>query len=128
MSGFFQVFELRQQRHRIHDGARPDHGFLARAQNPAGNQLQHVAMTIENNGVASVVAAGIARRVVKRRREVVDYLAFSFVAPLRADHRDCFRPGLLAHPQHPASKRPHLARSNSILKRYRRAYTAERQS
>src|SRR5580704_12422481 len=59
-------------------------------------------MTIENYGVPGVVAAGIARGVVERRREVVDYLPFPFVAPLRTDYRDCFRSRLIVHPRLPA--------------------------
>ena len=56
-------------------------------------------MAIEYYGVAGIVPAGIARRVVEGRSEVIDDLPFSFVAPLRADYRDCFRPRLLGHPE-----------------------------
>ena len=106
-----------------------DDRFLSRPQDAARDQLQDEAVAIENNGVAGVVPAGIARRVIKRRGQVVDDLAFSFVAPLRAHHGYCFGSGLLGHSQHPSTrKRPHLARSSSILKRYRRAYTANANS
>jgi hypothetical protein len=60
-------------------------------------------MVVENDGVARIVAAGVARREIKGRGQVVDHLAFSFVAPLGADDRNRFSPALFhrsCHPNH----------------------------
>jgi len=49
-------------------------------------------MVVENDGVAGIVAAGVAGSEIKGRGQVVDHLAFSFVAPLGADDRNRFGP------------------------------------
>ena len=102
---FFQVFDFGKQRNGVYDGSGANHGLFSRAQNPAGNQLQDETTAIENNGMPGIVAAGVAGRVVKRRSNVIDDLAFPFVSPLRTHHRYCFGPALLAHPQHPSMKK-----------------------
>ena len=74
----------------IDDHAGADDRVLLRAQNAAGNELEHVAILADDDGVAGVVAAGNTRDVVERAGEIVDDLALAFVAPLRADHDDRF--------------------------------------
>jgi hypothetical protein len=63
-----QIFQFAQQRGEIDHRAGTDHGLLAGAQNSAGNQLQHVLLIVEDDRVAGVVSACVARRVIKRRR------------------------------------------------------------
>ena len=81
-------------------------------------------MTVEDDGVAGVVAAGVAGGVVKGRGEVIDDLAFPFVAPLGPDHRNRFRSTLVRHFRTPQSHESHLPRSVSRMKHYRRVYAA----
>ncbi len=60
--------------------------------------MQDVFIFADDHGVAGIVAAGNARDVVERAGEVVDNLAFAFVAPLRAyDHHRFHSRVLLAH-------------------------------
>ena len=90
-AGLAQIFEFGDQRGGIDHRAGTDDRFFRRAQNSAGNQLQDEAVPIEDDGVARVVAAGVTRGVIKGRGEVIDDLAFAFVAPLGADNRNRFR-------------------------------------
>ena len=115
MPDFFRLSSSADQGDGIDHGARADDRFLPGAQNAAGNELQHVAMAIEDDGVAGVVSAGVARGVVERRSEVVDHLPFSFVAPLRADYRDCFGLSFLRHPEHSGHTRCALCPPRSNL-------------
>ena len=110
-AGFFQIFELAKQSHRIDHRAGADYGLLFRPQDAAGNELQDVAMIIEDDRVPGIVPAGIARGVIERRGHVVDDLALPFVAPLRAYDRNCFSAGLLRHSQRPLTTL--LARARS---------------
>ena len=87
-AGLAEIFDLGHQRRRVNHGAGTDDGFFFRAQDPAGNQLQHEAMTIEDDGVTSVVSAGVARGVVERQSEAIDDFAFPFVAPLGSHNRN----------------------------------------
>ena len=90
-AGFFQIFEFGDERRRIDHGAGTNHSSFLGPQNAAGNQLQDVTMAVEDDGVPGVVAAGITRDVIKRGGHIVDDLAFSFVAPLRANYDHCLR-------------------------------------
>ena len=58
--------------------------FYAGAQNAAGNQLEDELFFADEDGVAGVVAALIARDDVEALGEKIDDLTFAFVAPLRA--------------------------------------------
>ena len=48
-----------------------------------------------NDGMASVVAAGITHDEIGALGEEIDNLTFPLVAPLRANHRRCSHPSLL---------------------------------
>src|SRR2546426_1182751 len=76
-------------------------------------------VAIKDNGVARIVPAGAARDVVEGAGQVVNYLAFAFVAPLRAyDHyrlhrhtnQSLLRPNILHRRQltarSPAARQP----------------------
>src|ERR1700740_3043864 len=89
-AGRAEAIEFSHQRRGVDDHARADHGVLSRTQDAAGNQLQDKAITIENDGMARVVAAGATRDVVKGSRHVIDDFAFAFIAPLRAHHDNRF--------------------------------------
>ena len=71
-------------------------------------------MAIKDNGVTRIVPAGAPRDVVKGAGQVVNHLAFAFVAPLRAyDHyrlhrhtnQSLLRPNILQSRQ-PAARSP----------------------
>jgi hypothetical protein len=87
---FLEHFDFSDERRRIDHDAGANHSVLRGPQNSARNQLQHVAVFADDDGVAGVVAAGDARDVIERAREIVDDFTFSFVTPLRADHYDRF--------------------------------------
>ncbi len=72
------------------DDAVADDGLHARAKNAAGDQLQDVLLLADEDGVAGVVAALIARDDVEALGEEVDDLALAFVAPLGAENDDVF--------------------------------------
>jgi hypothetical protein len=80
-------------------------------------------MAIVDDGVARVVASGIAGDVIKRRCKVVDDFTLSFVAPLRADNCDRLCSGTLCHRN---NSRPHVSRlaRSGIRERYREAGAA----
>jgi len=78
-------------------------------------------MSVEDHRVARVVAACVSCRVLKRRGQVVDNLAFALVAPLRADNDDRFCSRLVRHFRYPPFIRPHPPHFVSIDKHYRRA-------
>src|SRR5580698_898402 len=52
----------------------------------ARNQLQHKLFSVDDDGVAGIVAASIAGNDGEILRQNVDDLAFAFVAPLGADN------------------------------------------
>ena len=60
----------------------------ARPQNAAGNQLQNELLFPDEDRVAGVVAALIARHDVEALGEQIDDFAFALVAPLRAEDDD----------------------------------------
>src|ERR1700723_2068041 len=93
-SRFSKVFHFDQQGRGIHHGSRADDRLLARPQNSAGDQLQDVFMIIKNNGVAGVMSARVAGRIVERLGEVIHYLTLAFIAPLRPNHDNRFGPWL----------------------------------
>ena len=85
-AGFLEILEFRDKRGRINHGPGADHGFLARSKYAAGDQLEDVAMAVEDDGVACIMAARVPRDIVERRSDVVYDFPFAFIAPLRADY------------------------------------------
>src|SRR5208337_1116588 len=80
--------------HFLHEGegiqhhAVADYAAASLAQHPAGNELKDEFLALNRDGVAGIVATRIPRNHVEAFRENVNDLAFTFVAPLRADdHR-----------------------------------------
>ena len=122
MPGLAEIFDFGDQRGGIDHRAGADNGLLFRAQNAAGNQLQHEAVAVEDDGVAGVVSAGVARGVIKRLSQAIDDFAFPFVAPLGADNRNRFRPSSVRQRCRSATTRVAPCPSPAdIMKRYRRA-------
>src|ERR1700719_4510741 len=100
-AGFFQVFEFRNQCRRINHGAGTDHGFFFRSKYAAGNQLEDVAMAVEDDGMPCIVPARVPSDVVKRGSHIVYDLALAFIAPLRADYYHCLSRRLIHQSAHP---------------------------
>src|SRR5262245_31693870 len=57
-------------------------------QDPGGDQVEHQALASEDDGVARVVAAVVARDDLDARGQVVDDLPLPLVTPLRARNDD----------------------------------------
>ena len=74
----------RQQRGRIDHQAVADHRLLARAQNAARDQFQDEFLLADENRVAGVVSALIARDNIEPFGEEIDNLPFALVSPLGA--------------------------------------------
>ena len=89
-AGFGEHFDFVDERRGIHHHARSDDDVLLGAQDAAGNQLENIAVFADDDCMAGIVAAGDARDVIKRARQIVNDLAFAFIAPLRANHYDRF--------------------------------------
>ncbi len=88
MPALRERFDFVDERGGIDDHAGADHRVAAGTQNSARDELQNVAIAADDDGMAGVVAAGYARDVFERTGEIVDDLAFAFIAPLRAYHYD----------------------------------------
>ena len=86
--GFGKRVQFCHQGRRVHDNSRSDHRMFAGTQNSAGDQLQDETVSVEDDGVAGVVAARASRDVIERRGKVVHDLALAFIAPLRAHYHD----------------------------------------
>ena len=54
-------------------------------EDPGGNELQGVALAIDDNGVAGVVPTLVAHDVRVLFRQQVDDLGFALIAPLGSD-------------------------------------------
>ena len=84
-AGRFQRVDLAQQRRRVDHQAVADDGLLPGPQNAARNQLQDELLFADENRVAGVVSALIARDDIEAFGEEIDDFAFALVAPLRAE-------------------------------------------
>ncbi len=69
---------------------------LPGADDSGGQQRELEHLSIDDQGVARVVASLESHDHVRSDREPVDDLAFSLVAPLGADNDDIGHPGLLS--------------------------------
>ncbi len=87
-AGGFQHADLVQQGGQIDHHAVADDGLDSGPQDSARNQLQNELLFPDKNRVAGVMATLIARHDVEALGKQVDYFAFAFVAPLRAENDD----------------------------------------
>ena len=83
-AGDFQGFRSRQQRRRIDHQAVADDGLLAGPQNAARDQLEDEFLFADEDRVAGVVAALIARHDIEALGEEIDNLPLALVSPLGA--------------------------------------------
>ena len=67
---------------RVEHDAVADDAFAAGAEDAAGDELQDKLLAVDDDGVAGVVAAGVAGDDVELFAEDVDDLALAFIAPL----------------------------------------------
>ena len=72
-----------EQRGQIDHHAVADDGLHAGAQNAAGDQLEDELLLADEDGVAGVVAALVARDDVEALRQKIDHFPFTLVTPLR---------------------------------------------
>ena len=80
---------------RVHDAAVSDNGLLICIHDAGGNLVQTVFLVTHHDGVASIVATGVAHNAIKIACDKVDDFAFALVAPLTSDqhgrrHLDSF--------------------------------------
>jgi hypothetical protein len=87
-AGFGERFDFGNEGRGIDYDTGADDGVLFRAQDSAGNELQHEAIFADDDGVTGIVPAGDASDVIESAGEIVDDFAFAFVTPLRADYDD----------------------------------------
>src|SRR5207248_665815 len=86
-AGFFDCLGFFDQCERIENDAAADHACRVRMEDAGRNQMQHMTLTAEDDRVACVVAALIARDDVEVSGKDIDDLALALVSPLQAD--DC---------------------------------------
>src|SRR5262249_40183789 len=108
-----QPVDFSDQRMRVEHHAIADDRKLAGANDARGKQRKLVGLAVDDERMAGIVSALKANHYVGLLREPVDDLAFSFVAPLRADDhyiRHRIAPKTKRHTkQTPARERPGCA-------------------
>src|SRR5579862_2515018 len=82
---FAQTADFLQKRERVEHDTVANNAAAAGAQHATRNKLQHKFLAIDNDGVAGIVASGIAGYDGKVLREHVDNFAFALIAPLGAN-------------------------------------------
>ncbi len=81
---FGEPVDFFDQTHRVNHHAIANDAGLPAAQDAGGNQVQHVFLTADENGVSRVVPALGTDHDVRPFRQDVNDLALAFIAPLRA--------------------------------------------
>ena len=84
-SSFAQSPNLFEKSHGIEHYAVADYTAAVFPQHSAGHELQYKFLTVDDDGMASIVAAGIARHDREILREHVNNFALALIAPLRSD-------------------------------------------
>ena len=90
-----EAIDLLDQTDRIDHHAVADHADFAFAQDPRRNQVQHIFLLADENGVTSIVSSLGAHDDVRIVGEDINDLAFTFIAPLGA-YQDCIGHKLFA--------------------------------
>src|SRR5258708_10236671 len=85
-AGIAQRSNFFQKGHRIEHDPVANHATAAGPQHSARNQLQYEFFAVDDDGVAGVMSASIARHDGEVFRQHVDDLSFALVAPLGADN------------------------------------------
>src|ERR1035437_9883039 len=78
----WQRRECAQQRGGVDDQSIADHGLLPGTQDAARDQFEDELLVADENRMARIVPALIARHNIEAFREEIDDLAFALVAPL----------------------------------------------
>ena len=81
----FERGDLGEQRRQVDDDAVGDHRDHVLVQDPARDQLQRVALAVDDHRVAGVVAALVAHHIGVFLGQEVDDLGFALIAPLGSD-------------------------------------------
>jgi len=76
----------------------PDYAAAALTQHSAWDELKNELLALDRDRVSRIMAARIARYDVEALGENVNDLAFTFVAPLRADNHCCLASSQLRAP------------------------------
>ena len=84
-AGVLELVDLVEEGHGVEHDAVADDALAVGAQDAAGDELQDELLAGDDDGVAGVVAAGVAGDDVELLGQHVDDLAFAFVAPLGAE-------------------------------------------
>ena len=111
-AGVLESFDFGEEGHGIEDDAVADDAFALWPEDAAGDELQDELFAGDDDGMAGVVAAGVAGDDVEALGQDVDDFAFALIAPLGTkNHRGsalghvrfCLRKGLGAG----AARGPH---------------------
>ena len=81
----FQHADFVEQGGGIDDDTVADDALAAGAQDAAGNKVEDEFFAVDDDGMAGVMAAGVAGHDMVALGEDVDDFAFAFVAPLGAE-------------------------------------------
>ena len=73
---------------KVEDHAVAQHADRVGVEDARGQQVQDGLLSVDHDGVAGVVAAGVTGTVVDALAELVDGLSLALVTPLGADHDD----------------------------------------
>ena len=84
--GLAQCANFLQKGERIEHHAVADNAAAARAQHATGHQLQNKFLAVDDDGVAGIVAPGIAGDDGEVLRQDVDDLPLALIAPLGANN------------------------------------------
>ena len=85
-AGVLELLDLVEEGHGVEHDAVADDAFAAGAEDSAGDELEDELFAGDDDGVAGVVAAGVAGDDVELLRQDVDDLAFAFIAPLGTEN------------------------------------------
>jgi len=84
-ASFAELAYLVEESRGVQHDSVADDAFAAGTEDAAGNKLQNELPTVNDDGVAGVMAASVSSDNGKLFREDVDDLAFTFIAPLGSE-------------------------------------------
>ena len=85
-AGISEACNFFEERDGVQHHAIADHAAAILAQHTAWDQLQDETLSVNDDGMTGVVAAGVTCHDGKSFREHVDDLALAFISPLGADY------------------------------------------
>ncbi len=93
MPGVAQAAGFLEEGHGVENDAVADDAAALGAQHAAGHELENELLAVDDDGVAGVVPAGIARDDGEALAQHIDDLAFALIAPLGANYHCRLRLG-----------------------------------